>query len=79
MEQPKVYPFSKAFVMKTTFRHMRKSIDISITKTFERLKDFDQSSAAGLEILETLSTLHTTRKMLDDFQDSNKHLFTDKK
>ena len=72
-------PFSKAFVMKTTFRHMRRSVDISIRKSFERFQDFDKNSEAGKEIMETLSVLHTVRKVLDDFQENNKHLFNDNK
>jgi len=64
--------------MRTTFRHMRRSVDISIRKSFERFQDFDQNSEAGKEIMETLSLLHTVRKMLDDFQASNPHLFTEK-
>ena len=72
-------PFSKAFVMKTTFRHMRRSVDISIRKSFERFQDFDKESEAGREIMETLSVLHTVRKVLDDFQENNKHLFNDNK
>jgi hypothetical protein len=71
-------PFSKSFVMRTTFRHMRRSVDISIRKSFERFQDFDQNSKAGAEIMETLSVLHTVRKMLDDFQAANPELFTDK-
>lgn len=70
--------FSKSFVMRTTFRHMRRSVDISIRKSFERFKDFDQDSDMGREIMETLSNLHTVRKMLDDFQKHNPELFTDK-
>jgi len=72
-------PFSKAFVMKTTFRHMRRSVDISIRKSFERFQDFDKDSEVGKEIMETLSVLHTVRKVLDDFQENNKHLFSDNK
>jgi hypothetical protein len=72
-------PFSKSFVMKTTFRHMRRSVDISIRKSFERFQDFDKESIAGREIMETLSVLHTVRKVLDDFQENNKHLFNDNK
>jgi len=71
-------PFSKAFVMRTTFRHMRRSVDISIGKSFERFQDFDQDSKTGKEIMETLSVLHTVRKMLDDFQKANTELFTEK-
>jgi hypothetical protein len=72
-------PFSKSFVMKTTFRHMRRSVDISIRKSFERFQDFDKNSDVGKEIMETLSVLHTVRKVLDDFQENNKHLFSDSK
>jgi hypothetical protein len=72
-------PFSKSFVMKTTFRHMRRSVDISIRKSFERFQDFDKDSEVGKEIMETLSVLHTVRKVLDDFQENNKHLFIDNK
>jgi hypothetical protein len=71
-------PFSKAFVMRTTLRHMRRSVDISIGKSFERFKDFDQDSETGREIMETLSVLHTLRKMLDDFQLNNPDLFSEK-
>jgi len=71
-------PFSKSFVMRTTMRHMRRSVDISIRKSFERFQDFDNDSETGKEIMETLSVLHTIRKMIDDFQEENPHLFTDK-
>jgi len=71
-------PFSKTFVMRTTFRHMRRSVDISIRKSFERFKDFEEGSKEGKECLETLSVLHTVRKMIDDFQANNPELFTEK-
>jgi len=70
-------PFSKSFVMRTTFRHMRRSCDISIRKSFERFKDFDKNSQMGQEIMETLSVLHSVRKMLDDFQKENNYLFSE--
>ena len=71
-------PFSKSFVMRTTLRHMKKSIEISINKSFDRLKDFDSDSLMGKEIIETLSVLHTLNKIVDEFQISNRHLFVDK-
>jgi hypothetical protein len=71
-------PFSKAFVMRTTLRHMRRSVDISIGKSFERFQDFDNDSKTGKEIMETLSVLHTMRKMLDEFEQNNKNLFEEK-
>jgi len=71
-------PFSKSFVMRTTFRHMRRSVDISIRKSFERFKDFEDGSVEGKDCLETLSVLHQVRKLLDDFQVNNQELFTEK-
>jgi hypothetical protein len=71
--------YSKSFVLKTTLFHMRKSIDISITKSFDRLKDFDSDSDIGKEIIETLSILHTMKKLIDGFEVNNQHLFIDKK
>jgi hypothetical protein len=71
-------PFSKTFVMRTTFRHMRRSVDISIRKSFERFQDFDNDSEIGREIMETLDVLHKVRKLLDDFQANNPELFTEK-
>jgi CRISPR/Cas system-associated endonuclease Cas3-HD len=58
---------------------MKRSIDISIGKSFERLKDFENDSSVGKEIIETLSVLHTLGKVLDEFQENNKHLFIDNK
>lgn len=71
-------PFSKSFVMRTTLRHMKKSIEISINKSFDRLKDFENDSDTGREIIETLSVLHTLNKILDEFQVNNRHLFVEK-
>jgi len=70
-------PFSKAYVLKTTSRHMRRSIDISIRKTFDRMKDFSEDNQKKIEVMETLDCLHKMRKMLDDFQMYNQHLFAE--
>ena len=79
MEEIKKYPFSKAFVMNTTLRHMRKSIDISINKTFARMPEFEKNSVDAEEILSTLGALHILRQMMDDFQSHNPGLFKDSK
>ena len=72
MEQ-KQKPFSMGYVLRTTAKHMRKSIDISIRKTFERVAEFAADSPTpsqekSTEVFQTLSFLHTMRKQLDDFQ-----------
>lgn len=72
-------PFSKAFVLKTTARHMRRSIDISIRKSFERLPEFKDNPEKVKEVMETLDVLHRQRKALDEFQEQNKHLYIEKK
>lgn len=61
-------PFSMGYVLRTTAKHMRKSIDISIRKTFERVSDFAGNQDKSQEVFKTLAFLHTMRKQLDDFQ-----------
>jgi len=68
-------PFSMGFVLRTTAKHMRKSIDISIRKTFERTEHFKDDREKQTEIFATLSHLHIMRKWLDDFQEHNKEIF----
>lgn len=68
--------FSKGYVLRTTAKHMRKAVDISIRKTFDRIKEYEGDSDKSREIMETLSDLHQMRKTLDDFQSQNKDKFT---
>lgn len=68
-------PFSMGFVLRTTAKHMRKSVDISIRKTFLRMKEFDGNQEKSQEIFQTLSILHSMRKQLDDFQSAHRDNF----
>ena len=68
-------PFSQAYVLRTTAKHMRKSIDISIRKTFERVSEFTDNQEKSKEVFLTLSLLHQMRKQLDDFQFENSDNF----
>lgn len=73
-------PFDKAFVLQTTFRNMKKDIDFSSRKTFDRFNDFNEEEDPGhiakrQEILETLDVLNKLHKILDEFQEHNAHLF----
>ncbi len=68
-------PFSQGYVLRTTTKHVRKSIDISIRKTFERIAEFDGDLEKSQEVFKTLSALHMLRKMIDDFQSENKSVF----
>ena len=74
MEQ-KQKPFSMGYVLRTTAKHMRKSIDISIRKTFERVSEFGDDRKKSEEVFKTLAFLHTMRKQLDDFQAVNSDNF----
>jgi len=69
-------PFSRGYVLRTTAKHMRKSVDISIRKTFERIAEFANDQEKSKEIFSTLSTLHSMRKQIDDFQLNNKEEFS---
>jgi len=68
-------PFSQGYVLRTTAKHMRKSIDISIRKTFERVKEFEGNQEKSTEVFMTLANLHAMRKQLDDFQQANQDQF----
>ena len=73
-------PFDKSFVLQTTLRNMKKDIDFSSRKTFDRYKDFSDESieehqVKRQEIFETLDVLNKMHKLLDEFQTNNPHLF----
>jgi hypothetical protein len=68
-------PFDMPYVMKTTFRHMIKSIDISLDKTVGRIEEFDSDSEKSTEILQTISYLSLVRKSLVEYQRANPNQF----
>jgi len=68
-------PFDMGYVLRMTAKHMRKSIDISIRKTFDRMAEFSGDPGKSTEVFTTLSHLHMMRKTLDDFQKSNENDF----
>ena len=68
-------PFSMGYILRVTAKNMRKSIDFSIRKTFERIGEFDNQPEKAEEVFNTLSSLHALRKQLDDFQLANKEQF----
>lgn len=70
-------PFSTAYVMKATTKHMRRSVDISIRKTNNRWKEFKDDPEKSKEVMLTLMRLHELRALLDDYQKVNKDIFTE--
>lgn len=67
-------PFSKGYVLRTTVKHMRKSVEISTHKTLERISEFEGNSEKSKELIETLSALHAIIKLVDDFQLHNQEI-----
>jgi hypothetical protein len=61
-------PFSESYVISTTLKNMRKSVDISIGKTVERIPEFADDLEKSREVFGTLAKLHTMRKNIDNFQ-----------
>ena len=75
MSEENLKPFSMGYVLRTTAKHMRKDIDISIRKTFERISEFAGDQEKSTEVFETLAQLHAMRKQIDDFQAIHKDKF----
>lgn len=68
-------PFSVGYVLRTTAKHMRRSVDISIRKTFDRAREFENNPEKSNECFKALSHLHQMRKQLDDFQAAHADVF----
>ena len=64
-------PFNKFYVLRITSLHIKKAIDTSIRKTYDRMKDVENKA----EVFETLDVLHKVRKLMEDFESHNKHLY----
>ena len=65
-------PFTKSHVLKVTSNHVHRSIDSSIRKSFDRLKDRPDKN---LEIIETIDILYKWKKINEDFMTQNPQLF----
>lgn len=63
-------PFSIDYVVKTTTKHMLKSIDMSIKKTVDRIPEFAGNIEKSKEILVTLSTLHRMKLDVEQYRDA---------
>ena len=80
MNESKNAPFDKSFVLTTTLRNMKKDIDFSSRKTFDRYKDFSDEQnpdhqSKRQEIFETLDVLNKMHTLLDEFKSNNPQLF----
>lgn len=68
-------PFGMGYVLRVTAKSVRRDIDISIRKTFERVSEFADDPVKSKEVFNTLALLHSMRKQLDDFQAANAESF----
>ena len=68
-------PFNKFYVLRITSLHIKKAIDTSIRKTYDRMKDVENKA----EVFETLDVLHKVRKLMEgsaknlDFMEAAKY------
>ena len=60
-------PFSRDFVIRTTVKHQKKCIDISIQKTVDRISEFEGDPVKSKELIVTLSVLHNMRRQIEGF------------
>jgi hypothetical protein len=68
MDQQGQRPFDLGYVVRATVKHMRKSVRISIDKTFARISEFEGDGVKSAEVLRTLSVLHEIDKQLESIQ-----------
>jgi hypothetical protein len=64
MEKSK--PFSQEYVLKTTAKHMKKSIEISIKKTMDRMSEFHDNHEKSNEVFRTLTILQAIKKQVEN-------------
>jgi hypothetical protein len=74
---PASKPFDMSFVLKITTRNMRRDLEISITKTYERIPEFADNREKSEEIFKTLTLLHGLSKKLQAFEETNSTDFRD--
>ena len=67
----KLMPFDKAYVLKTTFNHMIKCVEISLDKTMDRLKTFGDDPDKATEAVETISQLYGVKRALEATRNAN--------
>lgn len=67
-------PFTRGYVLRTTLKHMNKSVEISKNKTLARIEEFEGNSQKSQEVLATLGDLTAIETMLKDFASHNKEI-----
>jgi predicted KAP-like P-loop ATPase len=61
-------PFTMDYVLRTTQKHMIKSIETSIKKTMDRMPEFADDQPKAQEIFHTLGYLHNIKnRVINEF------------
>lgn len=61
-------PFDQKFVLDITTKHVLTAVDLSISKTFDRISEFEDNPTKSLEVYTTLTQLHSLKKMIEGFK-----------
>jgi predicted KAP-like P-loop ATPase len=65
-------PFSQQYVLATTVKHVKRSIETSIRKTMDRMNEFEGDHLKSNEIFKTLTILQAMKKQVDSFNSTYK-------
>ena len=58
--------FDKDYVISLTLRHMKSNIELSIAKTIGRVAEFEGNGEKSMEIMQTLSALHSMKRNIEE-------------
>jgi hypothetical protein len=70
-----IRPFTKGYILRNAARDVHLAIDRQIKVTFNRMIEFQDNPEKSSEIFVALSTLHSFRKHVIDFQKEFENIF----
>jgi len=63
-------PFNRSYVLSITLKHIRHDIEFSIEKTLSRIPEFEGDGLRSMEIMQTLSALHSMKRDVEQMATS---------
>ena len=70
MSEKRSNPFSFGYVIKLTMRHCTEAVNVSISRTLARIKEFENDREKSEEIFKTLAKLHEIKAQLESINTS---------
>ena len=61
-------PFSMEFVIGLTIRNMVRAVDTSVSKTLDRIAEFEGDQSKSTEVFGTIAHLHDIKKQVLELQ-----------